>query len=426
MSSNNITCPSCGTLIDIDDVLTHQAEERIKKQMQIEMSKRVEEVNKRAQDLEEKQKQFELAKQKENELFAARMEKVKEEFEKKFNEELRAKEEKIQLSTNEKLRKEFEAKIAAQQKIISEADQKAKKMNTLEIKLMETERKMKEQLEEAALNEAKKIQSLRNELEENFQKKASEKFELEKKELLKKLEDQKKLTAEMQRKQAQGSMQLQGEVQELAIEEYLEKHFVLDEVIEIKKGARGGDCIQIVKNNLGQALGKIYYESKRTKDFQPSWIDKFKDDIREQNADIGVIITQAMPSGMERFGLYKGIWICSYAEFKGLCFALRDALVRVGEVKDSQLNKGDKMNMLYDYFTSPAFKDTFTNMMDVFKGMKEDLEKEKRAMNKIWTMRDKQIERFLANAQNLYGSIKGIAGNSADFLDELDQIGLIE
>ena len=177
---------------------------------------------------------------------------------------------------------------------------------------------------------------------------------------------------------------------------------------------------------MGQALGKIYYESKRTKDFQPSWIDKFKDDIREQNADIGVIITQAMPSGMERFGLYKGIWICSYAEFKGLCFALRDALVRVGEVKDSQLNKGDKMNMLYDYFTSPAFKDTFTNMMDVFKGMKEDLEKEKRAMNKIWTMRDKQIERFLANAQNLYGSIKGIAGNSADFLDELDQIGLIE
>lgn len=426
MSSNNITCPSCGTLIDIDDVLTHQAEERIKKQMQIEMSKRVEEVNKRAQDLEEKQKQFELAKQKENELFAARMEKVKEEFEKKFNEELRAKEEKIQLSTNEKLRKEFEAKIAAQQKIISEADEKAKKMNTLEIKLMETEQKMKEQLEEAALNEAKKIQSLRNELEENIQKKASEKFELEKKELLKKLEDQKKLTAEMQRKQAQGSMQLQGEVQELAIEEYLEKHFVLDEVIEIKKGARGGDCIQIVKNNLGQTLGKIYYESKRTKDFQPSWIDKFKDDIREQNADIGVIITQAMPSGMERFGLYKGIWICSYAEFKGLCFALRDALVRVGEVKDSQLNKGDKMSMLYDYFTSPAFKDTFTNMMDVFKGMKEDLEKEKRAMNKIWTMRDKQIERFLANAQNLYGSIKGIAGNSADFLDELDQIGLIE
>jgi hypothetical protein len=419
MTANKITCPNCGNNIDIDDVLTHQTEERIKKEMQEEMAKRVEEVNHKAKQLAEMKQKFEDAKKKENEIFKERLNK---EVEAKIAE----REQKIQTQTQETIRKEFEAKILAQQKMINEADERAKKLSHLEVKLMETERLMKKQKEEAEINAAKKMQEARDLIEKEAAKKEHEKWELKEKELIKKLEDQKKLTEEMQRKQQQGSMQLQGEVQELAIEEYLQNNFALDDILEIKKGARGGDCVQIVKNNLGQVLGKIYYESKRTKEFQPSWINKFKDDIREQQADIGVIITQAMPSNMDRFGLNKGIWICNFTEFKGLCFALREGLVRVGEVKESQLNKGDKMSILYDYFTSPAFKDTFKNMMDVFGGMKEDLEKEKRAMNKIWAMRDKQIERFLANAQNMYGSIKGIAGSSADFLDELDEIGLIE
>lgn len=426
MTSHKITCPDCGTKIDIDDVLTHQAEERVRKEMQAKMTQKLEEVDARSKSLAMQQAKFEETKKKENDLFQARMEKEKEEIAKKLQQELLKKEQKIQEVTKENLRKEFEAKITAQKKMIEEGDEKAKKAALLEIKLMETEREMKKQKEQVEIETAKKLQAAREEIEKEARIKENEKWELKEKELIKKLEDQKKLTEEMQRKQQQGSMQLQGEVQELAIEEYLTHNFALDEIVEIKKGARGGDCIQVVKNNLGQSLGKIYYESKRTKEFQPSWVNKFKDDIREQQADIGVIITQAMPTGMDRFGLYKGVWICSYTEFKGLCYALREGIVRVGEVKESQLNKGDKMSVLYDYFTSPAFKDTFKNMMDVFGGMKEDLEKEKRAMSKIWAMRDKQIERFLANAQNMYGSIKGIAGSSADFMDELDQIGLIE
>jgi len=122
----------------------------------------------------------------------------------------------------------------------------------------------------------------------------------------------------------------------------------------------------------------------------------------------------------------NGIWICTFDEFKGLCYALREGLIRISEVRHSQENKGDKMSMLYDYFTSSAFKDTFNGMMSVFNGMQTDLEKEKRAMQGIWKAREKQIERFLINAQNMYGNIKGIAGNNTDFLDDLNSLGLPE
>ena len=111
----------------------------------------------------------------------------------------------------------------------------------------------------------------------------------------------------MARKQEQGSMQLQGEVQELAIEEFLQRNFISDKILEIKKGARGADCIQLVYNVSGMSCGTIYYESKRTKDFQPAWFEKFKDDVRDQKADIGVIVTQAMPKDMDRFGIKNGI-----------------------------------------------------------------------------------------------------------------------
>ena len=183
---------------------------------------------------------------------------------------------------------------------------------------------------------------------EKIRKSEEDKNELRFKEMQKQLEDQKRLTEEMKRKQEQGSMQLQGEVQELAIEEWLMAKFPLDTIEEIKKGARGGDCIQIVHTRTMQNCGSIYYESKRTKDFQPSWIEKFKADIREKGANIGVLVTEVMPSEMYRMRLKDGIWICNYEEFKGLCTVLRESIVQLSTAISSQENKGDKMDLLYD------------------------------------------------------------------------------
>jgi hypothetical protein len=239
-------------------------------------------------------------------------------------------------------------------------------------------------------------------------------------ELQKQLEDQKKLTEEMKRKQEQGSMQLQGEVQELAIEEWLTANFPLDTIEEIKKGARGGDCIQTVNTRTRQNCGTIYYESKRTKDFQPSWIEKFKGDIRERGSNIGVLVTDVLPSDMDRMGLKDGIWICTYDEFKGLCKVLREALIQISNATVSQENKGDKMSLLYDFLTSNTFRLQIEAIVEGFTQMQADLDSEKRAMQRIWKMREKQLEKVITNTIDMHGSIKGIAGSAIQDIKQLN------
>src|ERR1035437_8164739 len=207
-------------------------------------------------------------------------------------------------------------------------------------------------------------------------------------------------------------MQLQGEVQELAIEEWLVAQFPLDTIEEIKKGARGGDCIQIINTRTHQNCGSVYYESKRTKEFQASWIEKFKSDIRDRGADLGVLVTDAMPVDMDRMGLRDGIWICSFDEFKGLCAVLRESIIQISTAISSQENKGDKMHMLYDYLTGNTFRLQVEAIVEGFTQMKSDLESEKRAMQSIWKKREKQIDKVTVNTIDMHASIKGIAGNA--------------
>ncbi len=268
---------------------------------------------------------------------------------------------------------------------------------------------MKESIE-AAL-QLKLNQTLQEE-KEKIRKLEEEKNELRFKEMQKQLEDQKRLTEEMKRKQEQGSMQLQGEVMELAIEEFLSSQFPLDTIEEIKKGARGGDCIQIINTRTNQNCGTIYYESKRTKEFQSAWIEKFKADIRIKGANIGVLVTDAMPNDMDRMGLKDGIWICSFEEFKGLCTVLRESIIQVSNALVSQENKGDKMHMLYDYLTGNTFRLQVEAIVEGFTQMRVDLESEKRAMQSIWKKRERQIEKVTINTIDMHASIKGIAGNA--------------
>ena len=218
-------------------------------------------------------------------------------------------------------------------------------------------------------------------------------------------------------------MQLQGEVQELAIEEWLALQFPLDNIEEVKKGARGGDCIQVVNTRTKQNCGKIYYESKRTKDFQPNWIEKFKADMREKGADIGVLVTEAMPAGMERVGQRDGVWICTYSEFKGLCTVLRESVVQLSMAIGSQENKGDKMHLLYDFLTSNTFRMQIEAIVEGFTSMKTALDSEKRAMQRIWKQREMQIEKVVTNTIDMYGSVRGIAGSAIQPVKSLELPG---
>ncbi|GAA8459104.1 DUF2130 domain-containing protein [Helicobacter pylori] len=296
-----------------------------------------------------------------------------------------------------------------------ELDEKSKQVQELHQKEAEIERLKRENNEAESRLKAENEKKLNEKLEtekERIEKALHEKNELKFKQQEEQLEMLRNELKNAQRKAELSSQQFQGEVQELAIEEFLRQKFPLDCIEEIKKGQRGGDCIQVVHTREFQNCGKIYYESKRTKEFQKAWVEKLKSDMREIGADVGVIVSEALPKEMERMGLFEGVWVCSFEEFKGLSVVLREGVIQVSLAKKSQENKGDKVNLLYHYLTSSEFSMQVSAIIEGFEQLRAELEKEKNAMARIWKSREKQMEKVFEGTINMYGSIKGIMGNT--------------
>jgi hypothetical protein len=406
---NQINCPNCGTTIDVQDILAHQLEEQINQKYQQQLIEEKNKFHKQEEQLRKAKEEFEQKKKEENELFQERLDK-------QLKQERRLIEDKLKAKLQDEQKEQFDAL----QKELNEKSLQIKELNLAKVEIERLKRANAEAKEEAEAQAQKKLNDLLLSERDKIRKTEEEKNELRFKEMQKQLEDQKRLTEEMKRKQEQGSMQLQGEVQELAIEEWLGSNFPLDTIEEIKKGARGGDCIQIVNTYTKQNCGTIYYESKRTKDFQNTWIEKFKADIREKSATIGVLVTEVMPSEMPRMGMKEGIWICNYEEFKGLSAVLRETVIKLSALEDSQENKGDKMHLLYDYLTGNTFRMQVEAIVEGFTSMKTALDSEKRSMFRIWKEREKQIDKVLINTTEMYGSVRGIAGNAIQEVKALE------
>lgn len=410
MSKNTtIECPDCGSQIDVNEILKHQLEENIRSEFQKETAELIKRQKEKEAALEKERKAFEAAKENEETLFRERLEKERKAAEIAIENKLKA-----------KLSSENEDRLKAMQKELSEKSDKLKELFKKEAEIEQLKREKEEAEEQAKLNAQKELSKQLQDEKEKIKRQAEEASEFKLKELQKQLDDQKKLAEEMKRKHEQGSMQLQGEVMELAIEEWLSTQFPLDTIDEIKKGANGADCLQIVNTRHQINCGTIYYESKRTKAFQPTWIEKFKNDIRDKGATIGVLVTEVMPTEMDRMGLKDGIWICTFNEFKGLCAVLRQSIIQWAAVKGQQENKGDKMGMLYDFLTSNEFRLQMEGIVEGFTQMQTDLIKEKNAMTRIWKQREKQIDKVVSNAIGMHASIKGIAGSAIQSIPALE------
>jgi len=398
---DQIKCPNCGEEIDVNDILHHQVEDRLKKEYEDKSNKQKEEYAKQTIKLKKQRQTLEAEKVRQQE-----------EIDKKVNKEIKQKESDLKKQIKADVEEEQSDALKSLREDLDEKSSKIKELNKTTVEFEKLKRE-KDELEESIKAQSEKdLNQKIIEERAKIRKEEADKNELKLKEIEKRLQDQTKLTDEMRRKQEQGSMQTQGEVQELAIEEWLAKKFPLDTIQEIKKGERGADCLQIIHTHANQNCGSIYYESKRTKSFQPSWIEKFKADIREKNANIGVLVTEVMPSDMDRMGLKEGIWICSFDEFKALCEVLRESVIQISGAIATQENKGEKMGMLYDFLTSNEFRLQIEAIVEGFTQMKTDLEKEQRAMASMWKKREKQIDKVLLNTTYMYGSIKGIAGNA--------------
>ena len=415
-NQTTIKCPNCQTEIDINEVLYHQLENKYR-------SEHLAQTKKLEAEIEAKRTEYKThldsLKVKEEE-FKEQKEKFEEEIKKATQIQLKAERVKLQENLRKEILDEQSESMALLQKQLEEKSNQVKELNVAKAQIGQLQRE-KEEMESAIMAKAELALNEKLKLEkEKIQKATDEQNELklrQKDEQLRQLQEQLQIA---QRKAEQGSMQLQGEVQELAIEEWLKEKYPFDTIDEVKKGARGADCMQIVHTRESQNCGRIYYESKRTKDFQKSWIEKFKADMREKGADIGVLVTDVMPSDMQRMGLYEGIWICSFKEFKGISAVLREQIIKIHHAMKSQENKTDKMSLLYGFLTSNEFKMQIEAIVEAFTTMQSDLDSEKRSMQRIWKQREKQIEKVLDNTINMYGSIRGIAGNAIGNIKALE------
>ncbi len=407
--STEVKCPGCGYSFPIEEVMNEEYKKSLREQMNVYKKKQDEDKKKQEEEFLKKLDEFNQKEAKQKKL---------------YEEQLLTEKKKISVQLETDLRKniasDFENQLLILSKQKEESDEKLKTAREKELDFLQKEALLKTKEAEFELNLQRQLQEKGLEMAEQIRKHELEKtklkdteHQLQLAELKKQLDDQKKLADEMKRKAEQGSMQLQGEVQELILEDLLKTTFPFDVITEVGKGVRGADCVQVVRNQFGQECGKIIYESKRTKDFGGDWIEKLKKDMRNQAIDVAVIVSTCYPKGMDCFGEKDGVWICSYDEVKAVSFILRDGIIKLAGASKSQENKGEKMHMLYDYLTSSEFSEQWKAIREGFMSMKLSIQKERDAMERLWKAREKQLEKVLLNAAHIRGSVEGIAGTDS-------------
>jgi len=407
-----VKCPSCGFGFPIEEVMAEEYKKELRVKMQEYTQQKEEEYRRKETEFNAKERQQQM------------------QFEQRLTDEKKQLQAIIEQSLRKSIGSDYENQLQLLQNAKNESDEKLKTARQKEMEFLQKENALKQREEELELSVERKLQAQRNELSEQIRKQETERFnlkdteyQLRQKELEKQLEDQKKLVDEMKRKAEQGSMQLQGEAQELILEELLRDYFPFDLISEVGKGVRGADCVQTVRNTFGQECGRIIYESKRTKDFGNDWIDKLKKDMRAIGVDVAVIVSQCYPKGMDCFGEKDGVWICSFDEVKAVAYVLRDGIIKLANLAKAQDNKGDKMHLLYDYLVSNEFGEQWKAIREGYMSMRTSIQKERDAMEKMWKAREKQLEKVLINAAHIKGSIEGIAGSDVIHLELGDDEG---
>jgi hypothetical protein len=412
--STTIKCPNCRHEFAMEEAVSEQYKKDLREQMIEFTRKKEDEFQKKAKDL------------------AKQLQEQEENFQKKFIEEKKIIHQKLEEDLRKTIHNDFENRLTILQQSNEEQQEKLKLARQKELEFLQKEQVLKTREEELEISHQRRLQEDRIKIHRNEELKNQSResdFQLQLQELKKQLEDQKKLAEEMKRRADQGSTQLQGEVQELALEKLLLGAFPFDLVEPIAKGVRGADCTLTVRNSLGQECGKIIYESKRTKYFEADWIEKLKTDMRQQGAQVAILVTKVMPRDMTIFGEKNGIWICNFSEVRALTEVLRDGITRIFQASRNQQNKGDKMQLLYDYLTSSEFSEQWKAIREGFSSMKISIQRERDMMEKLWKTREKQLEKVLLNAAHIKGSMDGISGQddfNMNLIDDTDEILGIE
>jgi hypothetical protein len=410
VAQETIVCPKCGEVIQISQAISQNIEVEIRQKYEkhfIEWKNKERDAIK-AQTMQEAQvtfnKKIELLKkdleEKDNKIKESKEKEI--EFQKKL----------VEIREKEKKKAEEFVKIELEdlKTILKEKEQRLEKAEAAEIELRRRQRELEESKKNTELEMMRKLDQERLQIEEKTKQQIEESHRLKDLEKDKQLGDMRKQIEELKRKAEQGSQKTQGEVLEIELERLLKDEFPFDEINPVASGARGGDIIQIVQTQSGHVCGKILWESKRTRNWSDSWIQKLKDDQREAKADLAVIVSEVLPKGFHHFRQIEGIWVADLPSALSLALALRTLLIQVARTRDIQTGKEEKMEVVYNYLTGPEFRNRVQAIMEAFVGMKKDLDSERRAMEGIWAKREKQIQRVVSNIVGMRGDLEGIVG----------------
>jgi len=409
MAEQNIICPYCKKEIPLTQAITQKIEADLRKKMEQDFDKRNNELSNREDTLAAREKA---------------VEKTVKEVNKKIEDEVAIKlaleRDSILKEAKKKAETEASLQIKALQEDLESKDKKLHEAQQNELLLRKEKTSLEEREKNVDLEVARRIDSERASIYTEASRKAEAEHQLKDKDKDKKIEDLIKQLDEAKRKAEQGSQQSQGEVLELELEQMLKSSFPYDIIESVPKGIRGADVLQKVNNPMGQCCGSIIWESKRTKGWSDGWIDKLKDDQREVNADIAVLMSITLPKEINGFSHTKGVWVTSFPLAMALAVALRTNLMEVTCAKQAAVGKVEKMEAIYNYLSGTEFRQKVEAIVEAFVAMNNDLAKEKASMQKLWSKREQQIKKVIMNTAKMYGDIQGIIGASLPEIKSLE------
>ena len=395
---DTIKCPKCGELIKLSQAIS--------KDIELEIQKKYEEQSER--------KEKELI-----EKFRVENEAKENDFREKLKKERKILEDRVKKEILDEHNLEItdlKSELEAKKKRLEEAEKQELELRKQRRNLEDREKSLKLELE-------RRLDGERQKITEQITKDIDEAHRLKDAEKEKKLSDMMRQIEDLKRKAEQGSQKMQGEILEIELEEALRKEFPFDIIEPIAPGIKGGDIVQIIKTQSGRECGKILWETKRTKNWSDSWIQKLKSDQRNIKADIAVLVSEALPEGFKQFREINGVWVTDIQSALSLSLALRVVLNQVARERAIQTGKKEKMELVYNYLTGIEFKNRIEAIIEAFRIMKEDLDSERRSMERVWAKREKHIQQVLLNIAGMHGDLEGMAGSSLPAIKMLELPG---
>jgi hypothetical protein len=411
MNEPVIHCPTCRTEIKLTESLAAPLIEQTRRQFERTLAAKDAEVAKREVALKSKESDLAVAKASVDEQVATRVKAEREAIAADEAKKARL----LAASDLEQKAKE----LGELQEVLRQRDVKLAEAQKAQADLIRKQRELDDAKREIDLTIEKKVQESLTAVRDKARQEGEEGLKLRVLEKEEQISSMQRQIEELKRKAEQGSQQLQGEVQELELESLLRSKFPLDSIEPVPKGEFGGDVLQRVLGVSGQNCGTILWESKRTKNWSDGWLAKLRDDQRSANAELALLISNALPKGVTAFDHVDGVWVAEHRCAIPVAIALRQSLIEIAKVKQAGDGQQTKMELVYDYLTGPRFRHRIEAIVEKFSDMQADLDKERKATTRLWAKREAQIRGVVEATVGMYGDLQGIAGKALQEIEAL-------